>query len=178
MSVKLPYLFSNGNYDILPHKFKKGVAMLKTVTASLIALMVLFSPVSASAGQASKKGMKNSSPFLITSGLPHYTMILKKRWDDPKLALTPKQKVELLKIRKATLGSVIPLKKEVIKLQREIVKAAMKGAKPEGLSSKVDKLAELKAKATKIHLECIYDTKNTLTPTQLKYLHSVIFRKK
>ncbi len=152
--------------------------MFKIVTASIITMMVLFSPVSASASKSSAKGMKNSSPFLITSSLPHYTMILKKRWDDPKLALTPKQKEELLKIRKATLGSVIPLKKEVIKLQREIVKAAMKGAKPEELSGKVDKLAELKAKATKIHLKCIYDTRSTLTPTQLKYLHSVIFRKK
>ena len=176
---------------IIFHKFlwytqrykPKGVEMFKTLLAALIACTAILFPANISAAPIAAaphnhKNVKKSSPFLITSGLPHYTMILKKRWDDPKLALTPDQKKRLLKIRKATLASVMPLKREVMKLQKKIVKAAMKGAKPESLSNDVEKVAKLKAEATKTHLKCIYDTRKVLTPKQLKYLHGTILKKR
>ncbi len=151
--------------------------MLKKAIAATVLGLLLLTTANASTQPNKQKGAKNSSPFLITKGLPHYTMILKKRWDDPKLALTPKQKKELLAIRKATIGSVMSLKPKIMKLQKEIVKAAMNGAEPGSLDEKVKKLASYKAEATRTHLKCIYDTKRVLTPKQLAYLKKTLRRK-
>jgi len=113
---------------------------------------------------------KQSKPFLIQGKLPHLTMMVKKMWDDKDLALTPKQKTALLKIRKATLGAVIPLKKKVNALETKIVNAAKSGANPADLKKDVFELAKLRAEATMVHLQCIYDTKKVLTKDQLDIL--------
>lgn len=134
-------------------------------------------PLGAASSGHHHKGAKKASPFLITKGLPHYTMIIKKRWDDPKLALTPEQKARLMEVRKATMSSIISLKPKIAKLRKKIVKAAMSGAAPESLAADVDKLAKLKAEATRTHLKCIYDTRQILTPSQLEYINSTVRRK-
>ncbi len=152
--------------------------MFKRAVGILIIGAALMLPLGAAASNYQYKGAKKVSPFLITKGLPHYTMIIKKRWDDPKLALTPKQKAELLKVRKATLGSITSLKPKIAKLRKKIVKAAMSGAAPESLSADVAKLAKLKAEATRTHLKCIYDTRQILTPSQLEYINSTMRRKR
>ncbi len=152
--------------------------MFKRAIGILIIGAALILPAGAIASNHQYKGAKKVSPFLITKGLPHYTMIIKKRWDDPKLALTQKQKAELLKIRKATLGSVLSLKPKIAELRKKIVKAAMSGATPESLSADVEKLAKLKAEATRTHLKCIYDTRRILTPSQLEYIDSTIRQKR
>ena len=110
------------------------------------------------------------SPFLIKHGLPHYTKILMKSWDDPKLNLTEDQKAKLLKVRKETMGSVMKLKPEVMKLKKEIVQAAKSGDKAEDLKAKVEKLSALEAEATMTHLKCIEETKAVLAPEQIRYL--------
>ena len=151
--------------------------MFKRVTAIMIIAAALMLPAGAAASGHHHKGVKKASPFLITKGLPHYTMIIKKRWDDPKLALTPEQKARLMEVRKATMSSIISLKPKIAKLRKKIVKAAMSGAAPESLAADVDKLAKLKAEATRTHLKCIYDTRQILTPSQLEYINSTIRRK-
>jgi Spy/CpxP family protein refolding chaperone len=114
------------------------------------------------------KGMR--SVFLIQHGLPHYAMILTKLWDDPKLALTPEQKTKLEAIRTRTVGAVKELAPQVKQLRKKIVQGARSGAKPETLAADVDRLASLKAKGTKIQLACLYETRQILTPEQLKYV--------
>ena len=114
--------------------------------------------------------MRMNSPFLIKHGLPHYTKMLMKSWDDPKLNLSETQKAELLEVRKATMSSVMKLKPEVMKLRKEIVQAAKSGAKAADLKAKVEKLASLEAEATMTHLKCIEDTKAVLSPEQIQYL--------
>ncbi len=151
--------------------------MFKRVTAIMIIAAALMLPAGAAASGHHHKGVKKASPFLITKGLPHYTMIIKKRWDDPKLALTPEQKARLMEVRKATMSSIISLKPKIAKLRKKIVKAAMSGAAPESLAADVDKLAKLKAEATRTHLKCIYDTRQILTPSQLEYINSTVRRK-
>jgi Spy/CpxP family protein refolding chaperone len=111
-----------------------------------------------------------SSPFLIKHGLPHYTKMLMRSWDDPKLNLTEDQRAKLLEVRKATMSSVMKLKPEVMKVRKEIVQAAKSGAKAADLKAKVEKLASLEAEATMTHLKCIEDTKAILTSEQIKYL--------
>ncbi len=154
--------------------------MFKRAIAVAIIGVSLMLPAAASQTHAHKenKSAKKVSPFLITKGLPHYTMILKKRWDDPKLALTAQQKKELLAIRKETIGSVMSLKPKILKLQKEITKAAMGGAEPQSLAQKVNELASLKAEATRTHLKCIYETRQVLTPKQLKYLNKILRHKR
>ena len=110
------------------------------------------------------------SPFLIIGKMPHLTKLVKKHWDDPKLALREDQKPKLLKIRKETIKTVMSLAKEIRALEKEIAAAAMKGEMPENLKPKVDKLAKLKAEATMAHIRCIYNTKNVLDEAQLNYL--------
>ena len=117
-----------------------------------------------------KKRMMMQSPFLIKHGLPHYTKMLMKSWDDPKLALTAEQKEKLMVVRKETMGSVMKLKPEVMKLRKEIVMAAKSGTKAADLKEKVEKLASLEAEATMTHLKCIEQTESILKPEQLAYL--------
>ncbi len=110
------------------------------------------------------------SPFLIKHGLPHYTKMLMKSWDDPRLNLTETQKNKLLEVRKATMGSVGKLKPEVMTLRKEIIASSRAGAKAEELKAKVEKLAHLEAEATMTHLKCIEDTKAVLSKEQIAYL--------
>ena len=118
-----------------------------------------------------KKGAKKMrSVFLIQKGLPHYSLILKKFWDDPKLALTEKQKEQLLKIRKETIGSIKKLAPEALRLRRDIIIGSRNGEDLETLQKMADLLASIKAKATKIHLKCISETKAILTKEQIAYL--------
>ena len=123
-----------------------------------------------------KRGMK--SVFLIQHGLPHYTMVLMKLWDDPKLALTPEQKTKLEAVRNRTIGAVKELAPQVRQLRKKIVRAAHQGAKPETLAADVDRLAALKAKATRTQLACMYETRQILTPEQLKYIDGFLKQKR
>lgn len=152
--------------------------MIKKITfASIIALSLLTSSAQAESMQCKnakcstkKMSKRKASPFLIKHGLPHYTKMLMKSWNDPKLGLTQEQKTKLLQVRKATISSVKRLKPQIIKLQKEIVQAAQSGIHANSLKSKVEKLASLEAQATMTHLQCIEETKATLKPQQLKYL--------
>jgi Spy/CpxP family protein refolding chaperone len=143
--------------------------MKKVLLASLTAVMLLGSGTTTlHAKQNNHK--KQTKPFLITGKMPHYTMLVKKHWDDPKLALTPKQKTALLKIRKETLQAIKSLKPQVMKLEKKIVHATMQGEDPASLEKDINTLASLKAKATMAHVRCIVETKKVLTPKQLKLL--------
>ncbi len=119
-----------------------------------------------------KKAMH--AAFLIQRKLPHYSKVLMKMWYDPKLGLNTEQKKKLKAIRTNTIRQVKEIAPQVKKLTHEIVKAARKGAKAETLYAKVDALASLKAKATKVHLECIEKTMAVLSPEQRRYLHAAI----
>ena len=109
-------------------------------------------------------------PFLIHGKLPHLTGTIMQLWDDEDLALTPEQKTKLKQIRLKTVNGLATLKGEVFPLENEIVNASINGANPEDLEEDVEKLAELRAEATIIHLNCIYDTKNILTKKQLQLI--------
>ncbi|WP_353663158.1 Spy/CpxP family protein refolding chaperone [Hydrogenimonas sp. SS33] len=125
-----------------------------------------------------KRGMR--SVFLIRHGLPHYSMILMKMWDNKKLALTPEQKMKLEAIRRETMKQVMEIAPKVKELRKKIVQAAKSGAKPETLYADVDKLASLKAQATKVQLACMAKTRAVLTPEQMKLIekHVKHMRKK
>ena len=127
-------------------------------------------------GKKRMRAMK--SIFLIQRGLPHYSMILKHIWNDKELALTKEQKSKLLVVRKETIGGIKKLLPEYIKLKKEILKGARGGADVATLSKLVDKVASIKAEATKIHLKCISDTKAILTKEQMKYLEGYIRAKR
>lgn len=125
-----------------------------------------------------KKGNKKiRSVFLIKRGLPHYSIILKKYWNDPKLALTDKQKSKLLKIRKETLTNIKKLAPESIRLKRDIITGSRNGEDLETLQKMTDLLASIKSKATKIQLKCISDTKSILNKKQLEYLHHEMMKR-
>jgi len=113
---------------------------------------------------------QKSKPFLIQGKLPHLTMMIKTLWNDKDLALTPIQKEKLLKIRKRTITDVKSLSKQINNLETRIVKESNHGIKPKSLKPDVEKLAHLRAKATMIHLKCIYDTRSILSKDQLYIL--------
>ena len=164
--------------------------MKKLTLTSLTAVALLFSAAHANETQAPamqkqmkqqkqmKKKKKKNSPFLIKHGLPHMTKIMMKLWDDPKLALTPEQKEKLLVVRKETIGGVKQIKPEVMALKKEIIQATRKGESAASLQAKVEKLAQLEAKATMIHLNCIEKTRAILTPAQKAYLKKLHKAKK
>jgi Spy/CpxP family protein refolding chaperone len=116
------------------------------------------------------KPKKMKRIFLIQKGLPHYTGMLKKRWNDPKLALTPEQKKALEKVRKETIEALKAIAPEALQLQKRIVQAARKGADAKTLENDVQKLAALKARATMIQLNCMAKTRAILSPEQMAEL--------
>ncbi len=117
---------------------------------------------------ASKKGKKKNSPFLIIGKMPHLTKMVKMNWD--RLNLSEKQQEELLKIRQETMSNVMRLKPQIQRLEKEVAKSTMLGDTPQSLKAKVDQIAKLKAEATMVHINCIYQTKKVLTPEQLKMI--------
>lgn len=116
------------------------------------------------------KPTKPSKPFLIQGKLPHPTGILKSLWNDEDLALTAKQKEKLLLVRKNTIKQVRALSKEINMIENYLVKSALNGEKPEDLKEDMYELAKLRAKASMVHLNCIYDTKEILTKEQYKII--------
>ena len=114
--------------------------------------------------------LAKQKPFLIHGKLPHLTGTIMQLWDDEDLALTPEQKTKLKQIRLRTIGGLGTIKGEVFPLEAEIVEASTNGTKPESLEEDVEKLAELRAEATMIHLNCIYDTRKVLTKKQLQLI--------
>jgi hypothetical protein len=122
--------------------------------------------ITTTALHAQPKQQKQTKPFLIQGKLPHLTMMIKQMWDDEDLALTKEQKAKLLKIRKTTIGALKKLKPQVAQLEAEIVAAAQAGENPKKLQAKIEQLAKLKAEATMVHLQCIYNTRKILTQDQ------------
>ena len=121
--------------------------------------------------QAPRANMpQSSSPFLITSGMPHMTKLVKQNWDNPLLNLSKAQKEKLLVVRKATMQSIMRIKPQVKKLEKKIIAMTMAGESPKKLNPMAEQLAQLKAEATKVHIRCIYDTSNILTKKQVEFL--------
>ncbi len=117
------------------------------------------------------KNNTKASPFLITTrGMPHLTKMVKQNWDNKELRLTQEQKEKLLIVRKATMGAVMDLKPKVLKLEKKIKMLTMQGETPQNLYPMVEKLSKLKADATKVHIDCIHNTKKILTSAQIKIL--------
>jgi hypothetical protein len=113
---------------------------------------------------------KQSKPFLILGKLPHLTGMVKILWDDEDLALSKEQKTKLIEVRKYTMTNAKALGKEINALEAEIVKRSDAGNKPADLQKSVSKLASLRAKATMVHLDCIYNTREILSKDQLYIL--------
>jgi cytochrome c553 len=112
-----------------------------------------------------------NSPFLINkNGLPHLTKLLIQNWDKAKLGLTPEQKEKLLKIRKDTLSKVKKLKEQISTLETEVIEAMVDRENPKTVDAQIEKIAKLKAEATRVHLQCIYQTLNILNDDQVAYL--------
>ncbi len=133
-----------------------------------LALVIGILLISATLVQAGPK-----PPFLILDMMPHLTGTIKSNWDNPDLNLGEEQKGKLLKIREETIKAVTELKKKITPLEHEVADGILADKKPEELSDLVDAIAGYKAQATKIHLKCIYETKQVLTPEQYKLVISL-----
>jgi len=144
----------------------KNRSLLKLLLSATLLVTASTTTLSAAAPMQQKQ----SKPFLIQGKLPHLTMLVKQMWNDKDLALTPKQKTALVQIRKTTMNGIAPLKKEINSLEAKIVNAANSGTNPAELKEDLLKLAKLRAEATMIHLQCIYNTKKVLTKDQLDIL--------
>ncbi len=113
----------------------------------------------------------SNSPFLINSqGLPHITKILIQNWNKEKLGLDSEQREQLLMVRDDTMSAVAQIKKELSVVESEILEEIVDGATPESLYSLVDDVAKLKAKATKVHLNCISQSVEILSDEQVELL--------
>jgi len=113
---------------------------------------------------------KPSKPFLIHDKLPHLSGTIKVLWDDEDLALSNEQKEKLSALRQNTVKQVKALGKKINKLEVYIVRATLDGIKPQNLKDDMFKLAKLRAKASMVHLECIYNTREILSLEQLEII--------
>lgn len=134
---------------------------MNTKTLTLLGTILLALSIMSTSLSAKQK------PFLIHGQLPHLTKNVMQLWDDEDLALTPQQQKKLKKIRMRTVGGLATIKGEVFPLEAEIVQASAKGIDPETMEDELEKLAELRAEATMLHLRCIYDTRAVLSKKQL-----------
>jgi len=141
---------------------------MKNRILTLLGTAVLVSSLGLTSLNASSA--KPGKPFLIQGKLPHLTGMVKILWDDEDLALTTEQQKKLTIVRKSTMSRAKALSKKVNILESKIVDASQKGATPESLKADVEKLASLRAQATMVHLECIYNTREILSDEQLYVL--------
>ena len=137
---------------------------MKTTFLSLLTLAMLSTTILTTNLSANQK------PFLIQGKLPHLTGMVKVLWDDEDLALSTKQKAKLLEVRKYTMKNAKALGKQIHKLESEIVEKSNDNVEPKFLKDKVSKLASLRAEATMVHLNCIFNTRDILTEDQLYIL--------
>ena len=140
-------------------------SILEITTAITLLTGFVLSPLNANTLPS-----KHTKPFLIQGKLPHLSKQVKMMWEDSDFALTKVQKKRLLVIRKDTMSQLNILKKKINILETEIVQASNDKLKPQKIKEKVYKLSQLKAKATMIHLKCIYKTRNSLTQAQLNMI--------
>lgn len=121
---------------------------------------------SLSSQEAIAAGSKTDSPFLIVGKLPHATGLLMRNWDNPALRLSAAQKTKLVVVRKETMAGVGALKAKIGPLEKQIVTETLAGKSPAELRALVTTLAGLKADATMVHLNCVYDTNQILHKEQ------------
>ena len=141
---------------------------MKNKILTLLGAAVLVSSLVLTSLNASS--VKSAKPFLIQGKLPHLTGMVKILWDDEDFALTTEQQKKLTIVRKNTISRAKAFGKEVNSLESKIVLASEKGATPESLKADVNRLASLRAQATMVHLECIYNTRKVLSDEQLYIL--------
>ena len=70
-------------------------------------------------------------------------------------------------VKKETMSKAKSLAKIINALEAKIVKASQSGDKPASLKEAVSRLAALRAEATMVHLNCIYQTRSILSKDQL-----------
>ncbi len=150
------------------------------VPLSLVMALLLALPAGAAAAgphpdRATRPAAKNP-PFLITARLPHLTLLLKQHWNNPQLALTGQQKKQLLRIRRETIGAVTKIKGEIAPLEDRVIQGIRTGKTPEELRPLVRSIADLKTRATMIHLACIEKTRAILNRDQLAFLRQTAAR--
>ena len=146
--------------------------MLKKIILCLANLAIVFSLSSTNLmAQGNNSPTQNKqSPFLITGKLPHLTKLLMRQWDNPTLQLTEKQKPKLLVVRKETIAGLKNLTPKIASLQKQVTEGIFIGKTPDELHSIVQTISKLKAKATMIHLKCIFDTRKILNQQQFNTL--------
>jgi len=146
----------------------------KTLAAFVIFLLTWTAAVFSEEAHAHDGGAEMkppaTKPFLVVGKMPHLTGILKGRWDDADLKLTPEQKKVLLEIRKDTMSAVVGLAGELDPLESSLAEQAMAATPPDQLAPLVDKISDLKTEATMVHLRCIHDTMEVLDDRQLATL--------
>ncbi len=130
----------------------------------IIACSLLFAL--AAAPLAAQDKQKKNPPFLITGKLPHMTKQVMEQWDNPGFNLSEKQKTKLLAVRKETVTGAQNLAKKIGPLEQQVVDGILAGKTPAELASTVEQIAQLKAEATMIHLQCIAKTLAILTDQQ------------
>ena len=113
------------------------------------------------------------STFLITTGLPHLTKVVKQEWDNPTLNLTDEQKTRLLIVREETIAGVKNLGPQITELHKQVTEEIFLGKTPDELSSIIKSISKLKTEATMIHLNCIYNTREILNEQQREFLSTL-----
>ena len=143
----------------------------RTLTITLVVLALSLTAVNCMA--QGKEQQKKDSPFLITGKMPHMTKLLMQQWDNAALHLTEAQKSKLLVVRKETISGAQGLGKEITPLENQVAEEIRSGKTPEELQSLVQKIAKLKAEATMVHLQCLYNTSAILEQDQLAFLKTL-----
>ena len=122
---------------------------------------------------ASSDKQTKESTFLITTGLPHLTKVVKQEWDNPSLNLTDDQKTKLLVVREETIAGVKNIGPQITELHKQVTEEIFLGKTPDELSSIIKSISKLKTEATMIHLNCIYNTREILNEQQRKILSTL-----
>ena len=148
---------------------KNGILILAVLTM-IFSLAISNLTAQENSFPAGNKQQKKDSPFLIVGKLPHLTKLLIEKWDNPDLQLSEEQKTKLLLVRKVTISGVQKLGQEIVSLEKQVAEGIFADKTPNELHSLVQAIAELKAEATMIHLQCIYDTSKILNQQQLDVL--------
>ncbi|PIE03816.1 MAG: hypothetical protein CSA81_00350 [Acidobacteria bacterium] len=102
--------------------------------------------------------------FLIPQNLPFMVGLSLYKPGHETIGYSEQQKAEIHKIRSETVPQVIKIAKKIKKMELDLAnKLVVEKVPPKDLYYLVDKIAALRAKLTKAHLDCIYSIQQVVT---------------
>ncbi|MEA1892022.1 MAG: hypothetical protein U9N33_04845 [Campylobacterota bacterium] len=139
---------------------------MKTTNLTKIALSTLIA-LSLNVHANSQNERFPGDYFMVHKNMPHYMKVFRKYGDDKALGLNDEQKNTLQAMQEKTVMTVSQTATQIKDLELELQKkVVIEGKDAKQMKALVERIADLRMKLTMLHIDCIHNSKQILTPEQ------------